>query len=335
MEHSIVKKPNVPAKVFVTRPIPDAGLDVLRREIGGFDMNPDEDRILPKREMIEQVKGRLGVLCTLTDAIDADVIAAAADCKVIANCAVGYDNVDLPAATRRGIAVTNTPDVLTDATADLTWALLMAAARRIAEADRFTRAGKFKAWGPKLFLGVDVAGRTLGIIGAGRIGTAVARRSAGFKMTLIYTDRHTNEALERELVARKVELDVLLREADFVSVHVPLAAETRHLLGEREFGLMKSSAVLVNTSRGPVLDEAALVAALRRKQIFAAGLDVFENEPRLAPGLAELDSVVIPPHVGSATFATRNRMAELAAANLVAVLNGRRPPNCVNPEIYR
>jgi len=321
-------------RVFVTRPIPEAGLEILRREIGEFDMN-SEDRVLSKKELIGQVGGRDGVLCLLTDAVDADVVAAAADCKVFANYAVGYDNIDIEAATRRGIAVTNTPGVLTDATADLTWALLMAAARRIVPADRFTRAGNFREWGPMLFLGADITGRTLGIVGAGRIGTAVARRSAGFRMRIIYTDIRPNETLENELGAEKTQLHVLLCEADFVCVHVPLSADTRHLLGAREFQMMKTSAVLVNTSRGPVIDEAALVAALRDGEIFGAGLDVFEDEPRLAPGLAELDNVVIPPHIGSATIATRNKMAEMAANNLVAVLKGRTPPNCVNPDSLR
>ena len=322
------------ARIFVTRPIPEAGLEILKREIGDFDINPD-DRVLSKQELIEQVKGREGVLCLLTDSVDADVIGAAADCRVFANYAVGYNNIDVEVATGRGIAVTNTPGVLTDATADLTWTLLMAAARKIVPADRFTRAGNFKAWGPMLFLGADITGQTLGIVGAGRIGAAVARRSAGFKMKILYTDVQQNKTLEDELGATRVELDTLLREADFVCLHVPLADDTRHLLGEREFSIMKKSAVLVNTSRGPVLDEAALVAALHNDEIFGAGLDVFEDEPRLAPGLAQLDNVVIPPHIGSATIATRNRMAEMAAGNLVAMLKGQTPPNCVNPEALR
>lgn len=320
------------AKVFVTRPIPDAGLEVLKQGIGDFDINPD-DRVLSKQELIEAVKGRAAVLYLLTDDVDADVIDAAAGCRIFANFAVGYNNIDVEAATARGIAVTNTPGVLTDATADLTWSLLMAAARRIVPADAFTRAGKYKAWGPMLFLGADITGRTLGIIGAGRIGSAVARRSTGFDMTILYTDTRRNETLENELGARRVELDSLLQEADFLCVHVPLTDDTRHLLGKREFEMMKKSAVLVNTSRGPVLDESALVAALRSNEIFAAGLDVFEDEPSLKPGLAELDNIVIPPHVGSATIATRNKMAEMAAANIVAVLNGQMPPNCVNPEV--
>ncbi|NQT21552.1 MAG: D-glycerate dehydrogenase [Planctomycetes bacterium] len=320
------------AKVFVTRPIPDAGLEVLRQAIGKFDINPD-DRVLTKQELIERVEGCDGVLCLLTDNVDAEVIDAATGCRIFANCAVGYNNIDVEAATARGIAVSNTPGVLTDATADLTWALLMAAARRIVPADAYTRAGKYKAWGPMLFLGADITGRTLGIIGAGRIGSAVARRSTGFEMKILYTDTHPNETIENDPGAKKVPLDTLLQEADFVCVHVPLADDTHHLLGRREFGMMKKSAVLVNTSRGPVLDEAALVAALRSGEIFAAGLDVFEDEPSLKPGLAQLDNVVIPPHIGSATIATRNKMAEMAATNITALLNGHAPPNCINPEV--
>jgi len=322
----------MPAKVYVTRKIPSAGLDIISREVGGFDIN-EEDRTLTKDELLANVAGREAVLCLLTDAIDAEVIDAADRCKVLANYAVGYDNIDVAAATRRGIVVTNTPGVLTDATADLAWSLLMSAARRIVPADQFMRSGKFQGWAPMLFLGADVAGATLGIVGAGRIGTAVALRSAGFRMRVLYNDPQVNEKLEGELGARRVDLDTLLRESDFVSLHVPLTGQTHHLLGRREFGLMKKTAVLINTSRGPVLDEAALADALRNGELFAAGLDVFENEPSLSPGLAELDNVVIAPHIGSATVATRTKMAEMAARNLVAVLEGQRPPNCVNPEV--
>jgi len=320
------------AKVFVTRKIPDAGLELLAREVGGFDMNK-EDRTLGKSELIDLVRGREAVLCLLNDAVDADVIAAADNCRVIANYAVGYDNIDVAAATGRGIAVTNTPGVLTDATADLAWALLMSAARSIVPGDRFTRSGGFSGWAPMLFLGADVAGRTLGIVGAGRIGTAVAMRSAGFGMRVLYTSRSVNEKMEVKLGARRVDLDTLLRESDFVSLHVPLTPQTRHLLGRREFGLMKKTAVLVNTSRGPVIKEAALVEALRAGELFAAGLDVYEDEPSLCPGLAELDNAVLMPHVGSGTVATRSKMAEMAAANIVAVLKGRKPANCVNPAV--
>ncbi|HPD17613.1 MAG TPA: D-glycerate dehydrogenase [Planctomycetota bacterium] len=324
--------PKLAVNVYVTREIPQAGLDIVRDACERVEINP-EDRVLTRQELLAAVRGRDGVLCLLTDTVDAAVLDAAKGCRVFANYAVGYNNIDVPAATARGIAVTNTPGVLTDATADLTWALLFATARRIPEGDRYTRAGKFRGWSPMLLLGGDISGRTLGIIGAGRIGTAVALRSRGFRMRVLYFDRAQNEALEQAVGAERVDLDRLLRESDFVSVHVSLDESTRHLIGARELGLMKPTAYLVNTSRGPVVDENALVAALRERRIAGAGLDVFENEPALAPGLTGLDNVVIPPHLGSATIATRTRMATLAATNLVAALRGERPPNIVNPEV--
>jgi len=322
--------------VFVTREVPKGGLDILRTapDIERLDINL-EDRVLSRQELLARVKGRDGVLSLLTDKIDAEVMDAARGCKVFANFAVGFDNIDIRAATERGILVTNTPGVLTDATADLAWALLFAVARRIVEADRFTREGKFKGWGPMMFLGGDVTGRTLGIVGAGRIGAAVARRSVGFKMTVLYHDPRPNPDMERETGARRVDLDTLLRESDFVSIHTLLNEETRHLIGKRELELMKPTAYLINTSRGPVIDENALVEALRTKRIAGAGLDVYEEEPKLAPGLAELDNAVLLPHIASATFWTRTRMAEMAATNLLAALRGQRPPNLVNPEAWK
>ena len=322
----------IDASVYVTREVPKPGLDLLTEACRHVDVNP-EDRVLGRAELLAGVAGRDGVLCLLTDTIDAEVLDAARGCRIFANYAVGYNNIDVAAASARGIAVTNTPGVLTDATADLTWALLFSAARRIPEGDRFTRAGKFVGWAPMLLLGGDISGRTLGIVGAGRIGTAVALRSRGFRMRVLYFDRVPNEALEQAVGAERVELDTLLRESDFVSVHVSLDDSTRHLIGARELGLMKPTAYLVNTSRGPVVDEAALVQGLRAGEIAGAGLDVFEDEPALAPGLAELDNVVIPPHLGSATIGTRTRMATLAASNLLAMLRGQRPPNIVNPEV--
>jgi lactate dehydrogenase-like 2-hydroxyacid dehydrogenase len=237
-------------------------------------------------------------------------------------------------ATERGIPVSNTPGVLTDATAELAWALLLALARHVVQADKFTRAGKFQAWGPMMFLGADVAGKTLGIIGAGRIGTAVALRSRGFGMRVLYNDPVPNPVLEKELSARRVSLEELLRESDFVSVHVGLTPETGHLIGEKEMSLMKPSAYLINTSRGAVVDEKALVKALRSRKIGGAGLDVYEDESHLSRGLAELDNVVLLPHIGSATVATRTKMAMMAAENLLAMLKGERAPDCVNPEVY-
>jgi glyoxylate reductase len=257
-------------------------------------------------------------LCLLTDRVDAELLARAPRLRVVANMAAGVDNVDVGAARRLGVAVTNTPDVLTDATADLAWALLLSAARRVVWNDRYVRAGAFVGWGPELGVGVDVAGKTLGIVGAGRIGRAVAERARGFRMPVLLHSRSGG-----------VPLGELLERSDFVSLHVPLAPDTRHLIGEPELRRMRPHAVLINTARGPVVDERALVRALREGWIGAAGLDVYEDEPRLAPGLAELANVVLLPHVGSATVETRARMAETAARNAIAVLRGEKPPNAV------
>jgi len=298
------------------------------------DINPD-DRVLTREELLAAVKGRDGVLCLLTDKIDGEVFDAAKGAKIFANYAVGYDNINVPAATERGIAITNTPGVLTDATSDMAWALLFSAARRTAESDKYTRAGKFKGWGPMLFLGGDISDRTLGIVGAGRIGTAFAKKSVGFRMKVLYADIRTNEELEKEVGAKKVDLDTLLKEADYVSIHVPLMPETIHLIGKREFGLMKKSAYLMNTSRGPVVDEKALAQALKAGEIAGAGLDVYEKEPEVAPELLELDNVVLAPHLGSATIETRSKMATMAAGNLVAMLKGEEPPNIINPEVLK
>lgn len=319
--------------VYVTRRIPDPGLELLRRECEVVEVNP-EDRPLTKEELLDGVRGRDGVLCMLTDDIDEAVLRAAEKARGFANYAVGYNNIDVAKATELGKVVTNTPGVLTDATADMAWALLLAVARRVVESDRFMRSGKFTGWSPMLFLGADVTGRTLGIVGAGRIGTAVALRSRGFDMKVLYCDHRVNETLERELGARRVELDELLAESDFVSVHVPLTDRTRHMFSTEQFKRMKRSAIFINTSRGPVHDETALVEALRGGQIAGAGLDVYEDEPRMKAGLADLDNVVVCPHLGSATIATRSRMATMAAENLIAIVKGERAPNCVNPEVY-
>jgi D-3-phosphoglycerate dehydrogenase len=305
---------------------------VLRERCQVVEVNP-HDRVLTREELLRAVVGRDGVLCLLTDRIDAEVLGVAKGCKVLANCAVGYDNIDVSAATARGIVVTNTPGVLTDATADLTWALIFAVARRVVEGDRCVRDGEFRGWAPMLFLGGDITGQTLGIVGAGRIGQAVARRSAGFRMKVLYTDPSPRRELEKEIGARRVELDELLRGSDFVTLHTPLVTETRHLIGRREFALMKPTAYLINTARGPIVDEEALVEALREKRIAGAGLDVYENEPELAAGLADLPNVVLLPHLGSASTRTRTRMATMAAQNLLAVLEGRVPPNLVNADV--
>jgi len=319
--------------IYVTREIPEGGLELLREKFGKFEMNT-EDRVLTRDELLSKVKGRDGVLCLLTDNIDDTVFeAAGSQCKIFSNYAVGYNNINVPAATKRGVMITNTPGVLTDSTADLAIALLFACARRLNEADLFMRAGKFKGWGPMLFLGQDITGKTLGIIGAGRIGGNVALKMAkGFNMKVLYTDMSGNPELEKEIGAKRVDMPTLLKESDFISVHVSLNDNTRHLIGEKEFAMMKPNCVFINTSRGPVVDEAALVEALKAKKIFAAGLDVFEKEPMLTPGLAELPNVIIPPHIASATFWTRTRMAEMAAKNLIDALEGRMPEFCVNKD---
>jgi lactate dehydrogenase-like 2-hydroxyacid dehydrogenase len=319
--------------VYVTRRIPEAGLEWLQRHCEAVEVNP-EDRVLTRAELLDMVRGRDGILCLLTDAIDEEVMRAAAGARGFANYAVGFNNVDIGKATELGLVVTNTPGVLTDATADFAWALLMATARRVVESDRFMRAGRFESWGPMLFLGGDVSGRTLGVVGAGRIGSAVVRRAAGFNMEVLYCDPMPNEGLEKVVGARRVELDELLEQSDFVSVHVSLDGETRHLFGAAQFHRMKQTAIFINTSRGPVHDEAALVEALQTGEIAGAGLDVYEDEPAMKPGLAELDNVVVCPHIASATVEARSRMALMAAENLVAIVQGKRAPNCVNPEVY-
>lgn len=319
-------------KVFVTRKIPEPGLDMLKAACEVY-VNP-EDRVLTKQEIMDGVKDKDALLCLLTDTIDGEVMDAGPSLKVIANYAVGYNNIDIAAATARRIPVSNTPGVLTETTADLTWALLMAVARRIVEGDKFVRAGKFKGWGPLMLLGTDVYGKTLGIIGLGRIGEAVARRARGFGMRVIYTNSKPRKKPDDQTLGVEYRpLDRLLQEADFISIHAPLTEDTYHLVGEKELKMMKKSAYLINTSRGPVVDEKALVRALQEGEIAGAGLDVFENEPEIAPGLAELDNVVIIPHLGSASLETRTKMATMAAANILAGLRGEVLPNLVNREI--
>lgn len=315
--------------IFVSRRIPQAAIDILEK--AGFDVevNP-EDRVLTAEELVASCRGKDGLLCLLTDTIDRDFIDQMPGLKGIANMAVGYNNIDVQAAAEKGIPVSNTPGVLTEATADLAWALLMAASRRLPEAERYLRAGKFTAWGPMLFMGGDLNGRILGIIGAGRIGTAVGVRARGFGMTIIYTDPEKNKILEEETGARSVDLDTLLKESDFITLHVLLTDETRHLIGRRELRRMKQTAYLINTSRGPVVNEEALVEALQSEEIAGAGLDVFEKEPHIHPGLLSLPNVVLLPHIGSATIETRTKMATIAAENLTAMMKGERPPNQVN-----
>lgn len=321
-------------KIYITQPIPAAGLEVLRRAYPEFGMNPEE-RVLARAELLENIKGCDAILSLLTDKMDGEVFdIAGPQLKVVANMAVGYDNIDLGAATARGIMATNTPGVLTDATADHAWALLFAVARRIPESEIYLRAGKFKSWGPLLFLGGDVTGRTLGIIGAGRIGQAVAMKSRGFNMRVLYADEMPNPKLEQEIGARKVNVEDVLHESDFVSIHVPLLPSTKHLINAQSLRLMKKTAYLINTSRGPVVDEAALAEALKNCVIAGAALDVFEREPLVHPELLKLDNIVLTPHTASATIETRSKMATMAAENLIAALTGQKPANLVNVEVW-
>jgi glyoxylate reductase len=319
--------------VYVTRQIPEEGIALLQTRCD-VEVNP-YDRPLTREELLEKVKDRDGVLCLLTDKIDAEVFDAAAGVKGFANYAVGYDNIDVPEATKRGLPISNTPGVLTNATAEMAWTLLFSAARRVVESDRFMRSGQWEGWGPLQFIGFDVTGRTLGIVGAGRIGSAMARMSRGFDMKVLYTDARRNEALEKELHATYVDLDTLLAESDFVSIHVPLLPETRHLFGNQQFQTMKRTAILVNTARGPIVNEAELADALKTGEIAGAGLDVYEFEPEMVAGLRDLPNVVVTPHTASATRDSRGGMARMAAENLLAMLDGKEAPNCVNPGIYR
>jgi len=320
-------------KVFVTRKIPEPGLKLLEKH-HEIEVNP-HDRVLTKNEIIKGVKGKDGLLCLLTDIIDEKIICSEPRLKMIANYAVGYNNIDVTAASKKGIFVSNTPDVLTDTTAEMAWALVFAVTRRIVEGDRFTRNGRFKGWAPMLFLGQDITNKTLGVIGAGRIGTAFALKSSGFGMDVLYVSRRKNEILEKTLNAEKVGLEECLKRSDVISLHVPLTDSTHHLIGENEFNMMKPTAVFINTSRGPVVDENAMIKALENKWIFGAGLDVYECEPDIPRSLMKLDNVVLQPHIASATIDTRTNMAIMAAENMIAGLKGDVPPNCINPEVFK
>jgi glyoxylate reductase len=296
----------------------------------------DGEMAMPRDELLDRIQGKVGAITLLTERVDAEVLEAAGPGLVIvANYAVGFDNIDVEECTRRGVLATNTPEVLTETTADTAWALLMAAARRIPEGNRFLRSRTPWIWGPEMMLGQDVHGKVLGIVGFGRIGQAVARRGGGFGMRVIYFDVARPPAeVERELGAQYRELDQLLAGADFISVHVALTPETRHLFGAQEFKQMKPTAVIVNSSRGPVIDEAALAEALAGGELFAAGLDVFEKEPEVHERLLDLDNAVVIPHLGSATVETRDAMGMLAVENVAAALEGRRPPTLLNPEAW-
>lgn len=319
-------------RIFITRPLHPAVLEHLAARCD-VQFHSEGTPLRP---------GPLGEACCDADGllvvgvrVNEETLKRASRLRVVANCGVGYDNIDVAACTARRIVVTNTPGVLTDTTADLAFALLLAVARRVAECDRFVREGRWQKWAWELLWSADVHHKTLGLYGFGRIGQAVARRGRGFGMRILYhARRRVDESIERELGGECVDRETLLRESDFLSLHLPLTSETRHLIGARELELMKPTAFLINTARGKVVDEEALVAALSAKRLAGAGLDVFEHEPHVHPGLVGMPNVVLMPHLGSATAETRSKMAMLAAENLLAALDGRRPPNIVNPEVY-
>ena len=310
--------------VFISSTLPREAVGLIP---GDFTLDYNNSEVpLSKAELVSRLKGKDGLICHIISTIDEEVLASAPTLKVVANVAVGYNNIDVAAARRRGVIVTNTPDVLTETTADFAWTLLMATARRVVEADHYARSGRWTAWKWDLLWGADVHGTTLGIVGFGRIGRAVARRALGFNMRVLYHDAvRADAAVERELSATATDLETLLREADFVTLHTNLTPETRHLIGERTLRLMRKSAIVVNAARGPIVDEAALARALREGWIAGAGLDVFEEEPRIHPDLLPLQNVVLAPHIASASRDTRIAMATLAVRNCVAVLEGKAP----------
>jgi len=322
------------ANIYVTRRIPEAGLKLLEEKFGKFEMNK-EDRILSKEELMEKVKGRDAVLSLLTDNVDEDVIIAAGpQCKIFANYAVGFNNINIEAATKHGVMVSNTPGVLTDTTADFAISLMFAVARRLVEGDKYMRSGKYQFWGPMLMLGKEITNKTIGIVGAGRIGSNIAYKlHKGFNMKVIYHDRNIKPEIEKDLNAIRVDLDTLCKEADYIFINMNYVPETHHLINENNIKLMRPDTVIINTARGPIIEEKALVKALQEKRIFGAGLDVFEKEPEMEPGLVDLDNVVIEPHIGSATIDTRNNMAIIAAKNIIQALSGETPECLVNPEV--
>jgi len=322
-------------KVYVTREIPERGLNLIKKHFE-TEVWPDYAPP-PKKTIIQKVKDVDALVSLLSDTIDAEVFDAAPKLKIVAQLAVGFDNIDVKEATKRGIYVTNTPGVLTETTADFAWALLMAVARRVVEADKYVRTGQWKVgWHPSMLLGRDVYGATLGIVGIGRIGEAVARRAKGFGMKILYYDVIRRQDLEAQLELEFADLDTLLQKSDFVSIHVPLMKETYHLIDERRLKLMKKTAYLINNSRGPVVDEKALYNALKEGTIAGAGLDVFEQEPLpMNSPLLKLENVVLAPHISSASYETRSKMAEMVAQNLIAFFEGKTPPNLVNTEVLK
>ncbi|WP_020610695.1 2-hydroxyacid dehydrogenase [Sediminispirochaeta bajacaliforniensis] len=319
-------------KVYVSRAISDKGIELLRRQC---DVRVQAaDRPATREELLEGADWADGLLSLLCDKIDEEVLSAGGGLKAVANYAVGYDNIDLTAAGRLGVGVSNTPDVLTHATAEMAWALLFAVARQVVPSDRLMRSGRWQGWAPMEFVGCDVTGKTLGIIGAGRIGTAMGLMSSGFGMKVIYWNRSASPRLEEGVGAQRVELDQLIEESDFISLHLPLNNTSRHLIGRPQFEAMKPTSCLINTGRGALIDEAALVDALRKGKIAGAGLDVYEFEPAMSKGLADLDNVVITTHTGSATSGSRGDMAVMAAENLIAMLDGRAGAQCLNAEVF-
>ena len=320
-------------RVYLTRPIPGAGLDTIAQVATVTSAQQDEPMSADALRQALLAADPDAVICMLHDKIDGSVFDSAPRCRMFANYAVGYNNIDVAEATRRGIIVTNTPGVLTEATADLAWTLILAVARRAIEGDKVMRAESFPGWGPNYMIGGDVSGQTLGIVGPGRIATAVAERAKGFRMLILYHGRRDRSELNA-LGAKKVDLETLLKQSDFVSLHVPLTPETNHMIDAKSIALMKPTAYLINTSRGPVIDEAALIEALNNGTIAGAGLDVYEREPAMAAGLAGCKNAVLLPHLGSATFRTRAEMSDLVAANVLAVLAGKRPESLVNPEVW-
>lgn len=322
----------IPVKaIYITRVLPEPVMAAIRQR---YRLISEPTEQAPTQE--DQRRGFTetdAVICTLADSITDDLLAAAPRLKIVANYAVGYNNINVAAATRRGIVVTNTPDVLTDATADLTWALMLAVARRVVEGDRWARSGQWPGWAPTQMLGTDVTGKTLGIIGMGRIGQAVAQRAVGFRMPVLYASRHPCSVSHDRAEWTHCPLEDVLTQSDFVSLHVPLSETTRHLIGARELGKMKSTAFLINTSRGPVVDEAALLTALRQGTIAGAGLDVYEREPAITAGLETLPNVVLLPHLGSATQQARIKMGMMCVENIDAVLGGRPALNPVSAKV--
>lgn len=320
--------------MFVTRVIPRAGIDLLREHA---DVAVNESDVPLEPDELRRKAAEVDALVTLlTDTVDRSVLEVSNTLKAVTNVAVGFDNIDVPAATEAGVAVTNTPGVLTDTTADFAWTLLMAIARRVVEADVYMRGGRYKGWGIQLLLGQDIHHATLGVVGMGRIGQGMARRASGFDMQVLYSDEvRIPPERERELNVTYVDIDTLLAESDFVSLHTPLTPQTRHFINSRRIGMMKPTACLINTSRGPVVNEADLARALREGRLAGAALDVFENEPEVHPDLLPLSNVILAPHIASASVATRTRMATMAAENCLAILGGHQPPNPVNPDVLQ